>query len=121
MGFHDPFTGRIAALLEFGNAATNLPERPAFRQALERIKFSKPDLWAQARADKAVTRAAIEAAARGARDIIRQAYLDFHGTPLSERSRERKAGTPHELDQLVGAEGPKLIQHIHAYVDGREV
>ena len=55
------------------------------------------------------------------RDALKQGYLDFHGAPLSERQRRRKKGTKYVDDQLVGAEGPKMIEHIHAYVNGVQV
>ena len=94
---------------------------------VEQLKQTFPgqaaEAWkkALARHEPIPNLADIKAIAIKARDTIRQAYLDFHGAPLSERQRERKAGTPYADDQLIGAEGPKLIGHIHAYVDGQQL
>ena len=55
------------------------------------------------------------------RDIIRESYMNFHGAPLSERQRTRKEGTPFQDDQLIGHEGPKLISHIHAWINDVQV
>ena len=38
VGFHDLVIASLAAELEFGDPSTNLPERPAFRIALQTIK-----------------------------------------------------------------------------------
>ena len=125
VGFKDRRIAPLAAALEFGVEETNLPQRPAFRLGVERMQraivaylkgaghdFSRSLILP----DTTWVKVAIVA-----RDAIRQAYLDFHGAPLSERQIERKAGTEYADEQLVGREGPKLIGHIKAYFNGREV
>ena len=128
VGFKDRRVAVLAAQHEFGNPQTRLPERPAFRLGIEEMheavrselkrEVKKLDFaagqWALDH-DQAVRIATL------ARDTVRRAYLDFHGAPLSERQRRRKAGSGYDDEQLVGAEGPKLIGHIHAYVDGVQV
>ena len=56
-----------------------------------------------------------------ARDLLRASYLTFKGPSLSERQAERKAGSPGQGKELVGHEGPRLVSHLRAYVDGAEV
>ena len=130
VGFGDVRVGVLAAQLEFGNPQTNLPERPAFRLGMGRMRDAvMPRVVemkrAQARAGKGAVFGFSEAQAREiailARDTLRQSYRDFHGAELSERQKARKAGTQYADDQLVGSEGPKLIGHIHGYVNGNEV
>ena len=119
VGFFDPFLATLAFRLEFGDPDARLPERPAFRLGLEdahkAVRAKTLQVW---RRDKGITERGAAEIAIAARDTIRQAYLDFHGSPLSERQVERKGGSD---DQLVGAEGPKLINHIVAVVDGKQV
>ena len=57
--------------------------------------------------------------ALAARDILKRSYETFAGPGLSERQAARKAGTPGAGRELVGSEGPKLIGHLEARVNGR--
>ena len=117
VGFRGHIAG-LAATHEFGNK--KVPERPAFRRALRQAE----PLLQQWLKDlgRTPTKDDIEAFAAKFRDLIKQGYLDYdEGPPLSERQRRRKAGTPYASDQLVGMSGPKLIEHITAWVGGVEV
>ena len=102
----------LAAQHEFGNRS--LPERPAMRASTRDLE----DIVVQS---KATSHDEIVEAGVLMRDAMRNSYLNFHGAPLSERQRERKAGTKGEGRQLVGAEGPKLIEHIHVYLNDEQV
>ncbi len=122
------FKGQIvplAALLEFGNPATNLPERPAFRQAIPRIAAAVKDYMRgnvlQPDGTIGLTKAKARELAVLIRDELRTSYLDYYGPGLSRRQQARKRGTQYERDELIGHEGPKLIEHIQAYVDGELV
>ena len=126
VGFRDARIAPLAAQLEFGNPATNLPERPAFRLGVIKMReevrrWLIKTLRAGSQDGVGLTDAQAVELAILARDIIRETYMDFHGAPLSQRQIERKAGTAYADDQLIGAEGPKLVAHIKAYVDGAEV
>ena len=128
---HVGFKGRqiavLAGRLEFGDPDSNLPERPAFAMGIQRL----PDVakeWRKTylrgrdwREGIVLPDEAWRALAIAARDAIRESYLSFHGPGLSERQAERKAGTEGADRELVGSEGPKLIGHIRAYVNGVEV
>ena len=127
VGFGDARINVLAVQLEYGDPASDLPERAAFRMGvqdmgkavLERVEAMKSQ---DAHTGRLVLSAAQarELAVLG-RDTIRRAYHAFHGAELSERQKLRKAGSQYADDQLVGSEGPRLISHIHGYVDGREV
>ena len=127
VGFHDPSISATAVLLEFGHAATNLPERPAFRVGLEHIKAEAGRRWADLlqrahkRKEAWPSRSEVGQLGIWARDTVRQAYFNFHGASLSKRQKARKEGTPYVDEQLIGAEGPKLVGHIHAYINGQQV
>ena len=111
------FKGNVATLAaqhEFGNPRARLPERPAFRASLG-------DLVNIIDESKATTPEEIEETAVLMRDAVKTSYLNFHGAPLSERQQERKAGTKYAQQQLVGAEGPKLVEHIGAWVDDEKI
>ena len=116
VGFKGKFIASLAQLLEFGNSKTSLPERPAFRAGSRRLEQAIQDFNASRRG--APTHAQAVELAILMRDAVRRAYTDFHGAPLSERQKTRKEDTPFQDDELIGSEGPKLIGHIHAYVDG---
>ena len=128
VGFRGHIAG-LASLLEFGNPDTGLPERPAFRIGINRLREELPArLEGMARANlnkrtpvMVLTRAQATELAVWARDILRASYLSFKGPGLSERQAERKAGTAGQGKELVGSEGPKLVSHLRAYVDGQEV
>ena len=130
VGFKERRIAVLAAQLEFGNPKTKLPERPAFRLGIDSIakvvgkriaEMKREDLRAKRGAVFGLTRDQAVEIAILARDTLRQAYHDFHGAPLSERQKARKAGTQYADEQLVGAEGPRLISHIRAYVNDAEV
>ena len=127
VGFQGKQIAVLAAALEYGNPATNLPERPAFRAGIAKLPgvikaWRKSHLqgrdWTSG---IVIPDAAYVALAVAARDAIRQSYLDFPGVGLSATQEARKAGSQYADDELVGSEGPKLISHIKAYVDGVEV
>ena len=119
----------LAALLEFGDPDKNLPERPAFRQGLRHIADELPaKIEAAARANLkhrppvlALTEGQAREIAIWARDILRASYQRFRGPGLSERQEARKVGTKGADKELVGHEGPKLVEHVKAYVNGAEV
>ena len=126
-GFLSPHIAGLAARLEFGDARTDLPERPAFRTAA-------PDAFAAgsrivAKALSARVRDGVfmvdEAHAQRAADAmaaeLRASYRAANFAPLSERQTKRKAGTVGAGKQLVGHEGEKLIRHIKGRaVKGRD-
>ena len=109
----------LAAMLEYGNPSTNLPERPAFRLGVRGMKAAIEGKVKELGSPMSVDKARVLAAF--ARDRLRGAYLRYHGPGLSERQRQRKAGTQYADDELVGAHGPRLIGHIHGYVNGEPV
>lgn len=127
VGFHDPAMSAIAVVHEFGFG--RVPERPAFRLGVEQAKRhwerNKQSVFRTGqdavRHGSGVDDAKLAALATELRDIVRQAYLDFHGAPLSERQRQRKAGTSYADKLLIGAKGPKMIGHIHAEINGQQV
>ena len=127
IGFRDKRIAPLAGMLEFGNPSTNLPEWPAFRLGIPEAERAIRDYLAKAllanrRKAIGLTPEQWRELAIIARDATRQSYMEFHEGPgLSERQRERKAGTSFADDELIGAEGPKLIGHIHAYVGGIQV
>ena len=122
VGFKDRRIAPLAIIHEFGARAFDgitVPERPAFRSALggmERVLEEHSSGWRDV-----PTQEQIEELAQAWRDLVRRAYMEFHGAPLAERTRERKEGTPFADEQLIGSEGPRMISHIHAYVDGSKV
>ena len=123
VGFRDERIAPLAAQLEFGNSSTRLPERPAFRQALPAIrKVALETARPYIRANRGTL--SYEGAVRvavAARDVLRQSYLDFEGPGLSEWQIERKRGSPGAGQELIGSKGPKLVEQIKAWVNGREV
>lgn len=130
VGFKDRRMSVLAANLEFGNPKTSLPERPAFRLGVREmaeavsariVEMKRQDARGARPEVFGLTDAQAREIAILARDVIRRSYIDFHGAPLSERQKARKAGTEYADEQLIGAEGPKLIQHIKAFVNGTEV
>ena len=124
VGYFDKRISILAANLEFGNPRTSLPERPAFRYAIDQLpKVLQPVLRQELKRTKMiVTPDLAKRLAVIARDTIKQIYMDFHSPAgLSERQKARKKGSPYEHDELIGAQGPRLIEHITAYVDGQQV
>ena len=127
VGFRGRRIAVLAAALEFGNPSTNLPERPAFRNGVGKLP-EVVEAWRKSHLQGrdwthgiVVPDSAYKALAVAARDAIRQSYLDFPGVGLSATQEARKAGSQYADDELVGSEGPKLVSHIRAYVDGQEV
>ena len=127
VGFHDPIVGRLASRLEFGDPNANLPERPAFRQGIGDLKRTLPKVVRRAVggtdwrkgivvADTAVVEVGVEA-----RDTLKASYHTFVGPGLSEAQAARKEGTPGEGKELIGSEGPKLIERIQARIGGKEI
>ena len=129
VGFPDGYIMPLAIAHEFGardkSGKSVLPERPAFRGArkvmatawrmqCKRImrEVSKP------RASRSAVLSMVRSAVREQRDILVKSYETFHGVPLSERQEARKRNTPGEGKQLVGHEGPKLVEHIEARESG---
>ena len=113
----------LAAVHEFGlnNAKISIPERPAFRNGIEEAKRKiKPLEIKLAKANKGyLTDSDIVKIGKLAHEIIVQSYLNFHGAELSELQKERKAGTPYEDTQLIGSEGPKMIEHISLWINDK--
>ena len=127
LGFLDRHISILASRLEFGDPSSDLPERPAFRQGVSALERALPGLWRDAlggqdwRQGVVVSESAATKVAIAARDILRRSYETFAGPGLSERQEARKRGTPFAGRELVGAEGPKLIGHLEARVNGRVV
>ena len=121
-GFLQPHIAGLAARLEFGDARTDLPERPAFRTAAPDAFASGSRIVAKSLSARVregvfmVDDAHAQRAADAMADEIRKSYRAAHFAPLSERQTKRKAGTPGAGKQLVGHEGEKLIGHIKGRV-----
>ena len=124
VGFLDRRISILAGRLEFGDPASDLPERPAFRQGVEDLKRAFPALWTKTMRAKDLTKGVVVdeqdlvAVGLAARDILRRSYETFTGPGLSERQEKRKRGTVGEGRELVGHEGPKLIGHLEVRVNG---
>ncbi len=118
VGFKDRRIAPLAHLHEFGSRY--VPERPAFRAGARRAEEVWTELTGKFRSPGPTHEQWVEIAI-ALRDVIRESYMNFHGQPLSERQRQRKEGTPFQDDQLIGHEGPKLVSHIHAYVNSEQV
>ena len=127
VGFKGRHVAVLAARLEFGDPDSNLPQRPAFAAGIRRL----PDVakewrrlhlrgrdWSEG---IVLPDEAWRALAIMARDAVRESYLNFHGPGLSAQQAERKRGTEGADRELIGSEGPKLVGHIRAYVNGVEV
>ena len=133
VGFPDGYIMPLAITLEYGvrdssSGRSKLPPRPAYRVARPAMRKAwrrrcKRIMREASRpgASRSSVLPLVRSAVREQREILQRSYETFHGAPLSERQRARKAGTPYESRQLVGGEGPKLIGHISAWVDGVEV
>ncbi|MCY4396349.1 MAG: hypothetical protein OXC10_14570 [Rhodospirillaceae bacterium] len=126
IGFHEPHVAAIARLHEYGSKGEGgapLPERPAFRAALPAMgKAMTGAIAAEGGKGKgAPSKAVIEAGARGAKAALVRSYEHAPGPPVGEQQEARKAGTPGAGRLLIGAEGPALIGHISAKVDGGDV
>ena len=104
----------LAAQHEFGNPRSHLPERPAIRASIR-------DLENIVIESKATDHEQFVEAGLLMRDAMKNSYLNFEGAPLGQRQLERKRGTKYATDQLVGAEGPKLVEHVGVWVDDDKV
>ena len=127
VGFRGRRIAVLAAALEYGNPRTNLPERPAFRAGVDKLPLVVK-AWRETHLQGrdwtkgiVIPDSAYKALALAARDAIRQSYLDYPGVGLSAIQEARKAGSPYSDDELIGSEGPKLVSHIKAYIDGAEI
>lgn len=128
IGFHDRRIAGLAARLEFGDPKTNLPERPAFRNALDAAGKAAGAAMTEAakRNARAIfsergQRRILEAGALAGYQAIRDSYLTGSGLkPVGEAQEARKRGTPGEGRPLVGHKGPKLIDRITIRIDGQE-
>ena len=120
--FVEPHVAGLAARLEFGDARTDLPERPAFRTAAPDAfaagsRIVAKSLGARVRDGVfAVDEADAQRAADAMADEIRASYRSANFAPLSARQEARKRGTPGAGKELIGHEGPKLIRHIKGRV-----
>lgn len=114
---------RQAAQHEFGMPSQNLPERPAFRQALPEVLrvFSKTTLRARQSGHLPAPAAVRKGAEAAAAELRRQYQMGERLAPVSERTAERKAGTPGEGKPLVGTRGPRMISRVRAWVNGVEI
>ena len=124
VGFHDKRMASLAAILEFGDPDTRLPERPAFRLTSRGDMLDKARAMLKAigmRHDGPATKADLRELVIVLRDALKEGYLTFRGPGVGERQEARKRGTVGEGRELVGAEGPKLISHIESWVDGAKV
>ena len=110
---------QFAAQLEYGVPSIKLPERPAFRLGIPEAAKAIHDHVLKHGMPKSPND--LHGPAIAARDAIRRSYLDYHGPGLSQRQIGRKEGTPYADDELIGERGPRLISHIHAYINGIQV
>ena len=129
VGFLSRQISVLAIRLEFGDPRSNLPERPAYRQGVEDLHRALPGVLLRVlkTSDPArdgvwhmTTKQAWEVG-MAAREVLRESYLRFAGPGLSERQERRKAGTVGEGRELVGHEGPKLLDHLEVAVDGQRI
>ena len=121
IGFHDKVIGALAAQLEFGNPETNLPERPAFRLAVQTIRRDLSSFIVRERLIDPLKMVVDDRAAREIAkwcvEVLKRSYHDLEAPRESERQQERKGFS----DPLVGHEGPKLIERIAAEINGVRV
>ena len=123
VGFKGSVAG-LAARHEYGDPAAKLPERPVFRLAArEDGRMTRAVREGVRDADAPPTRGALRTVAEAGRDGLVRAFLSATGeiADVGERQARRKAGTPGEGRTLVGTEGPKMIEHVSAWVDDNEV
>ena len=129
VGFLDRHVSVLAGRLELGDPRTNLPERPAFRQGVADLERRLPAIFLRVLrssnpAQDGVGRMTGAQAAEiglAARDILRASYQSYEGPGLSERQARRKQGTVGEGRELIGHEGPELLEHLEVRVDGQRV
>lgn len=121
VGFHEKLIAVLAAQLEFGNPNTNLPERPAFRIAVERIKRDLTPFVVKERLINPLKMVVDDNSARRIAtwcvDVVKEEYHSFDEPAEGERQRGRKGFS----DPLVGKDGPKLIENIAAEINGQSV
>lgn len=119
VGFLDQFSAMLASQLEYGNRAQNLPERPAFRRAIRRIRKELPAFIA-ARVDvlnPIISEGAAREIATWAVEVLQDEYHAFSNPREGPRQRARKGFS----NPLVGEEGPRLINRIAAEINGQKV
>ena len=127
VGFVDDRIAPLAYAHEYGvgQGPGSLPERPAFRNALPAVqKAMRDELLRIAKATSpfpGYKPQHFKQVAIAGRDALRAGYLAFEGEPLSAVQTARKAGTPGAGRQLVGSRGPRMIEHIEAFVNGVRV
>ena len=117
VGFFDLVIAALAAELEFGDPSQGLPERPAFRIAIQTIKRDLSAFVAE-RIDTRTMRvdnALSKKIATWLVEIVQRSYHGLESPRESEAQQERKGFS----DPLVGKEGPKLIDRIAAKLDGQ--
>ena len=125
VGFPREVAG-LAAAHEFGVARIHLPERPAFRRANATMrKALAPIVARELRRNRgALDDAGAVAIARAAVKHVRAEYEAFalSGSPsLGPAQEARKEGTPGAGRLLIGSEGPKMLDRLTGWVNGREV
>ena len=121
IGFRGHVAG-LAALHEYGNRSANIPERPVARPA-GRDGGAMSRAVVDAVGKGIPTAGVLREAAREGKAGLRSAYLSASGTvrPVGPTQQARKRGTPGANRPLVGTKGPRLIDHISAWIDGQEV
>ena len=120
VGFRGRQIASLAETHEFGSPKARIPERPAFRAGIRRAEETVKVEMRKTRAEDLTPDRVGEVMVQ-ARDIVRNEYLHHDSVPLSERQTRRKRGTSGAGRQLVGTKGPRLANHLKAFVDGNEV
>ena len=115
-GFRGPTAG-IAALHEFGEPSSGIPERPVMRVASRGAVLDA--VRGKLKGAKGIpSRTDLVPVARAGGEALRAAYLAASPSlkPVGARQARRKAGTPGEDRPLVGPEGPKMIDSVSGFV-----
>ena len=131
VGFFGPQISTLAALHEFGQrdkaGGPKVPPRPAFRAAVPALRSEFRQSLREGVRDGLegqrglITREQISKAALAALGAIRESYFAAPGPEVGERQAARKKGTAGEGRKLVGTEGPKLIDHLEAKINGEKL
>ena len=120
VGFRGRQIASLAEAHEFGSPRANIPERPAFRRGIRQAEDTVREAVRKTKAED-LTPARVGEVMSAARDVVRAEYLDHDSVPLSERQARRKRGTTGAGRQLVGTKGPRLANHLKAFVGDDEV
>ena len=124
IGVKGQFLASLAAVLEFGSTDGRIRERPAFRMgsrnAMPKMRAKVLELRRGGMGD-VPTEAEIIEVAKVAHEELEKAYKNYSGSGVGERQARRKLGTPGEGRELVGAQGPKLVEHISAWINSVKV